>query len=54
MELVEEIKKLRDMMDEFYELTTRSKYESNLYLEIDEQINKIMGIAMSEAVKKEV
>lgn len=53
MELIEAIKHLRELMDEFYELSTRSKVESNIYLEIDEQINKVLGLAMSEIVKKE-
>ena len=52
--LVEEIRKLREMIDEFYSLTTRSKIESNIYLEIDEQINKIQGMTMSAIVRKEI
>lgn len=50
--IIEEIKKLREMIDEFYELTTRSKIESNLYLEIDAQVNRVQGEAMSLIVKK--
>ena len=49
--IVEEIRKLRDMLDEFYQQSPRSKNESNLYLEIDEQVNKIQGMAMSLIVK---
>lgn len=53
MELIEAIRELRGMMDEFYEMSTRSKMESNMYLDINEQINKVQGLAMSTIVKKE-
>lgn len=49
--IVEEIRKLRDMIDEFYQQSPRSKTESDIYLEIDEEINKIQGLAMSLVVK---
>lgn len=49
--IVEEIRKLRDMIDEFYQQSPRSKIESDIYLEIDEQINKVQGLAMSLVVK---
>ena len=52
--IVEEIRKLRDLIDEFYEQGPRSKNESNLYLEIDEQVNKIQGMVMSAIVKGEM
>lgn len=51
--IVDDIKRLREMVDEFYELTTRKKIESDLYLEINNQINKILGEAMSLIVKGE-
>ena len=49
--IVDEIRKLREMIDEFYQLGPRKREESNLYLEIDEEINKIQGLAMSLVVK---
>lgn len=52
--IVEEIRKLRDMMDEFYQQSPRSKTESDIYLEIDEEINKIQGMVMSAIVKGEM
>ncbi len=52
--IVEEIRKLRDMLDEFYQQSPRSKVESDIYLEIDEQINKIQGMTMSAIVKGEM
>ena len=49
--MIEEIRKLREMMDEFYQQSPRSQIESDIYLEIDEQINKVQGMAMSLIVK---
>lgn len=48
--VVSEIRTLREMVDEFYELSTRSKVESDCYLQIDNQINKIQGMTMSLAL----
>ena len=52
--IIEELTELRHLIDDLYELGPRSKTESNIYLEIDNQINKIKGLVMSAIVKGEI
>lgn len=52
MDIVKEISRLREMVDEYYSNTEpHSKMESDLYLQIDNQINNIQGELMSFLVK---
>lgn len=50
--LVDEIRKLREMINEYYSNTEpHNLTESDLYLQIDNQINLIQGEVMSLIVK---
>ena len=53
-EILDKIREIKEEIDSFYELSTRSKMESNQYLHIDGLLNELMGLCMSYAVKKEV
>lgn len=50
--IVEEIKQLRALIDEWYSNTEpHNRYDSDMYLECNERTNKILGEAMSLVLK---
>lgn len=50
-EIIEKIHEIKDEVDSLYEMSCRSKKESNQYLHVDNLLNELMGLCMSYAVK---
>lgn len=52
--ILEEVKHLRGAIDNFYDVVNQSNYKllSDMYLDIDNQINKLQGMIMSLAIKE--
>ena len=52
-EILEKIRQLRNEVDVLYEMSCRSKAESDQYCNvIDKDFNELIGLCMSYAVKK--
>lgn len=56
MNLLDEVKKLRELIDEWYSNTEpHNRYDSDMYLEADNRLNAIQGYGMDLLLKlKEV
>ena len=52
--ILEEVKHLRGAIDNFYDVVNQSNYKllSDMYMDIDNQINKLQGMIMSLAIKE--
>lgn len=52
MDLLEEVKKLRELIDEWYSNTEpHNRYDSDMYLEADSRLNAIQGCGMDLLLK---
>lgn len=51
-EIIEQVKVIRGLIDDLYELGPRKKEESNLYMTIDSELNKLQGLCYSEVAHR--
>lgn len=51
-EIIEQVKVIRGLIDDLYELGPRKKEESNLYMTIDNELNKLQGLCYSEVAHR--
>lgn len=51
-EIIEQVKVIRGLIDDLYELGPRKKQESDIYLQIDNELNKLQGLCYSEVAHR--